>query len=122
LTFTGEIEAAIDEVNSIRGVGMAYGSKHLKFWGNYPVLDTRLSWLIFGEKLKPTAGGNDYVIYFQIIQELAGFFGLSPCETEEALFAFSERYFLHDKLTMKEGLVRGNGHDQRIANELCNAL
>lgn len=93
---------ALKEWVQIDGLGASFSPKHLRFWTNkYPVLDTRISLLLCGSKrllLKP----DYYDEFLSLITILSNIFSSTILETEKALFAFSQNYFINEKLNFKD--------------------
>ena len=88
-------ELALSEFCRIPQIGISFGSKHLRFWGGFPILDTRVS-LLLGCSLSAR-----YSDYFSDIKKLAEHFNLNCLEMEEALFGFSTAFFPNNQLNIK---------------------
>lgn len=97
-------ELALIQFCKIPQVGKSFGSKHLRFWGGFPIFDTRIS-LLLGYPLSV-----QYSDYFSDLKKLAEHFGLTSLEIEEALFGFSTTFFPNNKLYIKPEI------DQSICN------
>ena len=90
--------SALSEFCKIPQIGVSFGSKHLRFWGGYPILDTRM-WRLLGHDSQ-----IPYDIFIEEINDIGNHWGLSWVKTEEALFAFSNNYFPNNELTLKKNL------------------
>lgn len=115
LVDTGEIAAAVEKVNSITGMMMAYGTKHLKFWGGYPIYDARMSALLYQNR-SPKNKGIDYINYHDDIKTIGSAYKLNVAHMEQALFAFSQNYFMNGPLILKRNPSFKQNED--IAKEL----
>jgi len=104
-------QAALSEFCKIPQIGVSFGSKHLRFWGGYPILDTRM-WLLLGHDSK-----IPYDVYIEEINDIGNHWGLSWVKTEEALFAFSNAYFPNNELTLKKN-VDSNQTDYEVAKSI----
>lgn len=93
----------------ISGLGASFAPKHLRFWTKtYPVLDTRISLLVSGGKkllTKPEYYGD----FLDLIKPLTTKFCANNLEVEKALFAFSQNFFINDRLEFKAD----NLHDEK---------
>ena len=88
-------ELALSEFCKIPQIGISFGSKHLRFWGGFPILDTRVS-LLLGCTLSVR-----YSDYFYDVKKLAEHFNLNCLEMEESLFGFSTAFFPNNQLNIK---------------------
>ena len=90
---------ALKSWQCIDGLGSSFAPKHLRFWSNkYPVLDTRISLLLCGSKRllrKP----EYYDEFLQLITQLAERYSANILETEKSLFAFSQNFFINERLS-----------------------
>ena len=103
----------------ISGLGASFAPKHLRFWtSKYPVLDTRISLLVSGSK-KLLTKPEYYDEFLELIAPLSVKFGASILELEKALFAFSQNFFLNDKLEFKANDLTDEP-DFYIAKSLMN--
>jgi len=89
-------QSALSEFCKIPQIGMSFGSKHLRFWGGYPILDTRM-WLLLGHN-----SPIPYDVFIEEIDDIGSHWGLSWVKTEEALFGFSSNYFPNSELALKK--------------------
>lgn len=89
---------AIEQFCKIPQIGISFASKHLKFWGGFPILDTRVMMLM---GLKPSVKYADYLLN---LDELARHLKLSRMQTEEALFAFSNVFFPNSELKVTSNI------------------
>lgn len=85
-------DLAIQQFCQIPQLGVSFASKHLRFWGGFPILDARMMMLL---GLKPSVRYADYLSY---LDEVAHHLKLSCMQTEEALFAFSNAFFPNSEL------------------------
>ena len=109
------IRTALDNLLGIKGIGMSFGTKHLKFWAKLPIFDDRISLLLYSKKCKKV---DDYLIFLKDMQLLSEVSSLSILEVERSLFAFSQNYFKNDKLVLlREQSV---GVDSEIALAIAN--
>jgi len=88
-------ELSLSQFCKIPQIGISFGSKHLRFWGGFPILDTRVS-LLLGYSLSVR-----YSDYLSCIEKLAEHFNLNCLEMEEALFGFSTAFFPNNQLDVK---------------------
>ena len=87
---------AIKEFEKIKGIGISFASKHLRFWSNkYPVLDARIS-LIFGGRSNPNRKSYEKIL--PLLEDLRNFWRCSPIKAENIVYTFSAYYFLNDRL------------------------
>lgn len=92
---------ALKEWMKISGVGMSFAPKHLRFWSKkYPVLDTRISLLMCGSR-RLLGKPDCYSEFLGLIEPLADNYSCPILEAEKALFAFSQNYFVNDRLEFK---------------------
>lgn len=89
-------EQALKKLVEIKGVGISFATKHIRFWGKHPILDTRLGLILTGIK-----NFNDYSRFLSILRELAIAWNCDSTEAEKAIFAFSQHYFPNEELTLK---------------------
>ena len=109
------IRAALHNLLEIKGIGMSFGTKHLKFWAKLPIFDDRISLLLYSKKCKKV---DDYLKFLTDIHLISEVSTLSVLEVERSLFAFSQNYFKNDKLALlKEQPV---GVDSEIAIAIAN--
>ena len=117
---------AIETWMKIKGLGPSFATKHLKFWADMPILDTRISLLLTGKKNPVKFRAARYKKFLCSLEELkkkAGLPKMSDKETlseiEKALFAFSQAFFKNSKL---EFLDKNNSNekDYNIACKLMN--
>ena len=102
----------------IRGIGMSFASKHLRFWTNkYPVLDTQISLLVSGSK-KILDAPEFYDQFIELIAPLSTKFCVTNLEVEKALFAFSQNFFKNGKFEFKPDIY--DERDYHIAESLVN--
>ena len=99
------------KVLSIPQIGTSFGSKHLYFWGGYPVLDTRM-WTLFGHKEQ-----IPYDLYLTEIDSISQSWGVSWSTAERALFGFSSHYFVNSELRFKKN-IGANHIDEEVAKDL----
>ena len=92
-------------------IGTSFGSKHLYFWGGYPVLDTRM-WTLFGHKEQ-----IPYDLYLTEIDSISQSWGVSWSTAERALFGFSSHYFVNSELRFKKN-IGANHIDEEVAKDL----
>jgi hypothetical protein len=93
---------ALREWKKINGIGASFAPKHLRFWTNkYPVLDTRISLLLCGSK-KLLYDADKYDEFLLLLSPLVAHFHTDMLSMEKALFAFSQNFFLNDKLAFKK--------------------
>ena len=79
----------------IHGIGTSFATKHLRFWGNKPILDTRIRALLYlGKEI-------EYSKYLLDLDKLSQQFDLSVMDIEKALFAFSMNYYTNENLILK---------------------
>ena len=90
-------EQALKKLVEIKGMGIPFATKHIRFWGKFPILDTRLSLILTGAK-----NFNDYNKFLSMLKELAATWNCDSTEAEKAIFAFSQHYFPNEKLTLKQ--------------------
>ena len=103
---------------SIKGLGMSFAPKHLRFWNDsYPVLDTRMSLILTGSKTRLLSGPERYREFLELISCLSEKFSSTNVEAEKALFAFSQKFFKNDSLDLK-GSDLENEKDIQIARSL----
>ena len=87
---------ALRQWRMISGLGASFSPKHLRFWTNkYPVLDSRISLLLCGSK-RLLNNPEGYQEFLGLIAKLSNEFNTNILETEKALFAFSENFYLND--------------------------
>ena len=84
--------SAIKQFCKIPQIGISFATKHLKFWGGFPILDIRIRMLL---GLKPSVKYADYLLD---LDEVACHLNLNRMQTEEALFAFSNGFFSNREL------------------------
>ena len=92
LTTSQKPDLAIQKFCQIPQLGVSFASKHLRFWGGFPILDARMMMLL---GLKPSVRYADYLSY---LDEVAHHLKLICMQTEEALFAFSNAFFPNSEL------------------------
>lgn len=93
---------ALEVFNQIPGLSTNFSTKHLGFWGNAPILDTRIARLLYGKM----ADAEMYGEYIEGLEKVASQVGATDAfEVEQALFAFSSNYFDNPltKINWKEG-------------------
>jgi len=102
----------------IEGLGASFAPKHLRFWTDtYPVLDTRISVLLCGNQ-RLLRNSDGYAEFMELIKSVATAFDASVLDTEKALFAFSQNFFMNDHLVLKKGAFQDET-DLDIAERLC---
>jgi len=105
-------ELALSEFCRIPQIGISFGSKHLRFWGGFPILDTRVS-LLLGYSLSVR-----YSDYFSDIKKLAEHLNLNNLEMEQALFGFSTAFFPNNQLNIKPEIDKSmHNYDEAKALE-----
>ena len=94
---------ALSPFSDIPGIGTSFATKHLKFWGSFPIYDQRIAYLLYplNENNKPNWTSrinkkainiyDKYLDDIRFISKLNNNFPVS--EIEKALFAFSENFF-----------------------------
>ena len=97
-----ETQKALEKWFQIPQLSMGFASKHLFFWSNqnHPILDTRISLILTGEKL--STNSKQYIRAENLISELSNYFNTTKVETEKAIFVFSLNFFHNSNLTIKE--------------------
>lgn len=90
-------DEARQKLEDIPRVGMSFATKHIRFWGHYPILDTRLSLILTGAK-----NFTNYNEFLSMLTELSVIWDCDPTEAEKAIFAFSQNYFPNDTLVLKQ--------------------
>ena len=115
--------AAIETWLKIRGLGLSFATKHLKFWADMPILDTRISLLLTGKN-----NSIPYGTCIGSLEELKKNAELPKMsdkkvlsEIEKALFSFSQTFFKNGKLEFLDE-AHSNKKDYNIACELTNVL
>ena len=106
-TDLGDPKNALAHFKAIKGIGMSFGTKHLRWWGEYPIYDSRISLLLYGEDPISTINDsalNFYTQYLSDIKDLAAENNLSVQEIEQSLFAFSQNFFPNSKLDLKKNI------------------
>lgn len=94
---------ALSAWRQIDGLGASFSPKHLRFWTDkYPVLDTRISVLLCGTP-RLLRNPDGYREFMDMIKSIATVFDASVLDTEKALFAFSQNFFMNDHLVFKKG-------------------
>ena len=89
----GKYVESLKTLNQIPGMGTNFSTKHLGFWGNAPILDTRLSRLVYGVD----SDSIPYEEYIEGLDKVASQVGLNNAfEVEQALFAFSQNWFSNE--------------------------
>jgi hypothetical protein len=102
LSREGKYVEALKVFNEIPGLSTNFSTKHLGFWGNAPILDTRIARLLYGKM----ADAEMYGEYIEGLGKVASQVGAKDAfEVEQALFSFSQNYFDNPltKITWKEG-------------------
>jgi len=90
-----DIENSLKNLLKIHGIGTSFATKHLRFWGNKPILDTRIRALLYlGKEI-------EYSKYLLDLDKLSQQFDLSVMDIEKALFAFSMNYYTNENLILK---------------------
>ena len=77
-------------------MGTSFATKHIKFWGKFPILDTRLNLILTG-----ATRFMNYQEFVSILKNLAKLWNCNILEAERAIFAFSQHFFLNEKLSLK---------------------
>jgi hypothetical protein len=98
----GQYAEALSSWDAIDGLGVSFATKHLRFWGGMPILDTRISLLLTGKKSPPT-----YDLFISMLKEIAQDRKLTLMEVEAGLFAFSQAFFPNEKLRLAEAANMG---------------
>jgi len=81
---------ALRKWSEIDNLGISFTTKHLGFWANSPIYDTRMSRMIFGKN----PNEKDYDDYLQALKKIADREGVDDIfKIEQALFTFSQNYF-----------------------------
>lgn len=112
----GKYVESLKTFNQIPGMGTNFSTKHLGFWGNAPILDTRIARLLYGKM----ADAEMYGEYIEGLNKAASQVGVKDAfEIEQALFAFSQNYFNNPltKMTWKEG---DDSTDKEEAEKIFN--
>jgi len=110
---------ALSAWRRIDGLGASFAPKHLRFWSDrYPVLDTRISVLLCGTK-RLLYNPDGYKEFIVMIRSLASAFGANILDTEKALFAFSQNFFMNDNLVLKKEPLQDRTN-LNIAKMLCS--
>ena len=105
-------EESLTALLKINGIGKSFATKHMKFWGDLPILDTRISLI-----LKGSDNWNNYKDFLSILDEFSSTWGCTIAEAERAIFAFSQAYFNNTDLYLKENNLT-NKIDINIAQKL----
>ena len=105
-------EESLSALLKIKGIGKSFATKHMRFWGDLPILDTRISLI-----LKGSDNWNNYKEFLSILDEFGNTWGCTIAEAERAIFAFSQAYFNNTDLYLKENNFT-NKIDINIAQKL----
>lgn len=107
----GNWQGALKEWKKIDGID-TFATKHLRFWGEMPPLDTRMRLLLTGKD------SLDYCTFITLLEQVRRQTGYSPIDIEAALYAFSQKYFIHKALRFKANADQ-NAKDYAIAVALA---
>jgi hypothetical protein len=94
---------ALRQFGPIKGVGMSFSTKHLRWWGSYPIYDNRIGLLLYCASNISTINEGSlslYSKYLSDISKLSNKHNLTPLEVEKALFGFSQNYFPNSNLDL----------------------
>ena len=108
------LQLALTSLLKIKGIGMSFGTKHLRFWARLPIFDDRISLLLYSKKCKKV---SDYAKFIQDIYLLSKASSLDILDVEKSLFAFSQNYFMNDKLTLLND--KPEGIDSEVAMKIA---
>lgn len=101
---------ALKILDNINQFGISFATKHLGFWADYPIYDTRMSKMIFGKN--PNV--KDYDNYVNILSKISTDEGINTFEVEQALFTFSLNYFDNNLKKMNIKLQYSTDIDEAI--------
>jgi hypothetical protein len=96
-------KSALRHFASIKGVGMSFATKHLRWWGEYPIYDNRIGLLLYSVANISTINEtslNIYSNYLKDITKLSNQHNLTLLEVEKALFGFSQNFFPNSNLIL----------------------
>lgn len=117
---SGDPVSALSRWRAIFGLGSSFAPKHLMFWsGTYPVLDSRISLLLCGSK-RLLQSPSGYGEFLSLMGPLCIQWDLNFLEVEKALFAFSQNFFMNDKLVFRKDMF-SDVTDLEIAEKLICA-
>ena len=100
--------SAIKKFCKIPQIGISFATKHLKFWGGFPILDIQIRMLL---GLKPSVKYADYLL---VLDEVACHLNLDRMQTEKALFAFSNGFFQIVKLRLQPTSIKTQSTTQKL--------
>ena len=103
---------SLTELLKIENIGKSFATKHMKFWGDLPILDARISLIFTGTK-----NWNNYDEFLLILGEISKSCGCTISESERAIFAFSQAYYTNTDLSFKHNSFN-DGVDLDIAQNL----